>query len=100
MVAIQLDEPGDGNVDDMPFGPEFRYSPRRPDGNGFVILRRLFALEVTRRRAEKRLRRFQGQVLLVVVLPITLDDRPSVPALASISVPISEQSVESIAKTI
>ena len=25
MVAVELDEPGDRNVDDMPFGPEFRH---------------------------------------------------------------------------
>ena len=41
----------------------------------------------------------QGQVLLLAVLPIVLIVVPRVPALASISVPISEQSVPSIAKT-
>ncbi len=41
----------------------------------------------------------QGQVLFFVTLPITFVDVPSVPALASIRVPISEQSVLSIAKT-
>ena len=40
--------------------------------------------------------RFQGQVLLVCVLPIVLVAGPSVPALASISVPTSAQSVASM----
>ena len=46
-----------------------------------------------------RLRLSQGHVRLWVTLPMMLVDVPSVPALASISVPISEQSVLSIAKT-
>ena len=41
----------------------------------------------------------QGQVLFVTALPIAFVVRPVVPGLASISVPISEQSVSSIAKT-
>ena len=70
MVAVQLDEPGDGNVNDMPLGPECRHVDRRPDGNGLVI----FGCPVA---AEQRFRRFQGQVLLVVVLPITLVEAPA-----------------------
>ena len=76
---------GDRDVDDVPLGSERLGVDRRPIGYGFVVGRRA--------AAEKRFRGFQGQVLLRVALPMTLVPFVSVPALASISVPISEQSV-------
>ena len=83
MVAIELDEPRHGHVDDVPRRVELRDGLGRRDVDRLVFAGRLLA-------AEKALGYFhQGQVRFATLKPIVSCLVPRVPALASISVPIS-----------